>query len=418
MKQVLTEILSAEELDDAAVTRVLTLARSRLGMDLAWFSSTIDGDQVVEVLDGRTELFGVRQGDRLALDGSYCIRVLAGKLPAVIPDTAANPVTNALGVTRTVGIGAYVAAHLRASSGEYYGTLCCFSSARQPSLDERDATFLQVLADLLADSIDRRLEQRRSAEMVRDRIRSVLDDGGPRMVFQPVVRLCDLETVGYEALARFPGGHGGPEQWFNDADRVGMGCDLELAAVRNALAALPLLPGALWLSVNVSARTLIDTALWSALPSHARARTVLEITEHAPVVEYRVLHHRMRDLRSAGIRFAIDDAGAGYSGMRQLVELRPDIIKMDYHLTHGMNRDPARLAMATALVAFGNATDSVILAEGIETRAELLTAQQLGIGLAQGYFLGRPMSIEDLSCPVGIDDAAPNEVTAVSLPTG
>jgi EAL domain-containing protein (putative c-di-GMP-specific phosphodiesterase class I) len=226
-------------------------------------------------------------------------------------------------------------------------------------------------------------------------VSDVLAAGGPVMVFQAVHGIADRQVVGWEALARFPAGHGGPAQWFADAHRVGLGLDLEVAAVRQALASSPLLPGAGFLAVNLSAQTVLDADLAMLTEPAVAARVVVEITEHEQVADYVPLLERMAQLRDAGVRFAADDAGAGYAGLRHLVELRPDVIKMDRDLTHAMDRDPARIAMATTLASFALATGAVLIAEGIETRGELLAAARLGIPFGQGYHLSRPVSPAD-----------------------
>jgi len=103
----------------------------------------------------------------------------------------------------------------------------------------------------------------------------------------------------------------------------------------------------------------------------------------------------LQPLRKNGMRLAVDDAGAGYSGLQHILQIRPDLIKLDMTLTRHINLDPARKALASALVAFARDTGSGIIAEGVETASELETLRGLGIEKAQGYFLGRPTPIVD-----------------------
>jgi len=130
--------------------------------------------------------------------------------------------------------------------------------------------------------------------------------------------------------------------------------------------------------------------LMSELPGH---RLVLEITEHATVEDYDALRAALRPLRGRGVSVAIDDAGAGYSSLRHILALEPDLIKLDMSLTRNICLDPARKALAAALISFARETGSRIIAEGVETAAELATLQSLGVEKAQGYFLGRPMAL-------------------------
>jgi EAL domain-containing protein (putative c-di-GMP-specific phosphodiesterase class I) len=89
----------------------------------------------------------------------------------------------------------------------------------------------------------------------------------------------------------------------------------------------------------------------------------------------------------------VDDAGAGFAGLQHVLRLRPDILKLDIALTNGINRDPARRALSTALISFAAEIDAVIVAEGIETREELETLRSLGVPWGQGYHLGRPSEL-------------------------
>ena len=95
-------------------------------------------------------------------------------------------------------------------------------------------------------------------------------------------------------------------------------------------------------------------------------------------------------LRSWGLRIAIDDAGSGYASLRHILNIRPDIIKLDIALTRAIDSDPARQALAIALVSFRQDIDAVLVAEGIETLAQLEALVRLGLRHGQGYYLGRP----------------------------
>jgi len=118
------------------------------------------------------------------------------------------------------------------------------------------------------------------------------------------------------------------------------------------------------------------------------------VTEHARVADYDLLSRELKNLRNLGAGIAIDDAGAGYSGLQHIIQLKPDIIKLDIGLTRAIDADPARRALATALIFFARETGCVIVAEGVETNSELETLRLLGIPKVQGYFLGRPIDLQ------------------------
>jgi EAL domain-containing protein (putative c-di-GMP-specific phosphodiesterase class I) len=151
-----------------------------------------------------------------------------------------------------------------------------------------------------------------------------------------------------------------------------------------------------YVAVNGSPGFVLSGALPELLQSVDISRVVLELTEHASVPDYRELTDALAPLRALGLRIAIDDAGAGYASMRHILNIEPDLVKLDISLTRGIDGDRKRRALASALIAFARETDVGIIAEGVETSAELLTLQSLGVNRAQGYYLARPKPLAEL----------------------
>jgi EAL domain-containing protein (putative c-di-GMP-specific phosphodiesterase class I)/AmiR/NasT family two-component response regulator len=243
--------------------------------------------------------------------------------------------------------------------------------------------------------IDEQLaEQRRQADertAIVERIRGVIRDRRLDMVFQPVVDLRSGLVVGVEALARFlTEPRRPPNEWFDDAAAFGLDVELELAAVTAAIAQLPLLPPEMFMAVNLSPSVVLDGDLRSVFAQSDGRRIVLELTEHQRIDDYDALLEALDVLRYQGVRVAVDDAGAGYAGLSHILRLLPDILKMDLELIRDIDRDPVRRALAASLVGFAAEIGATIVAEGIETPAELLTLDRLGVPLGQGYHLARP----------------------------
>lgn len=210
--------------------------------------------------------------------------------------------------------------------------------------------------------------------------------------FQPIVDLRSGQPIGAEALSRFAQlPVRAPDKWFAEAASFGLGIELELIAMENALDQLHLLPSSVYLSLNASVETMLTDRFRETIADVASERIVLELTEHTKVVDYVLLEERIERLRSSGIRLAVDDAGAGYSGLAHILNLQPDVIKLDISLTRGIDHDPARRALGRALLTFGiDAYNASFVAEGIETESEYETLRSLGCPLGQGFFLGRP----------------------------
>ena len=139
----------------SAVEHTLTLAREALDMDVAFVSRFAEDRMEFRALEGDAESFGWQEGGGVPLEGTFCKRVVDGNLPSVVPDAGSDGRVSGLEVTREAGIGSYVGVPLRFSNGRVYGTLCCLSHAPEPRLRERDARFIEVLARLVADQIER-----------------------------------------------------------------------------------------------------------------------------------------------------------------------------------------------------------------------------------------------------------------------
>jgi EAL domain-containing protein (putative c-di-GMP-specific phosphodiesterase class I) len=230
----------------------------------------------------------------------------------------------------------------------------------------------------------------------RERVTRAFEPGALRTVFQPIVNLTTGEVVGLEALSRFKSDVlRTPDLWFDEAHRVGLGRPLEMAAVRSALSHLDTLPPEPFISVNLSPDAVLDPTLPEHLPPAIMSRLVVEITEHSRTANYRALLEVLDGLRANGVRIAVDDTGAGFAGLKQILEIAPQIIKLDLALTRRIDVDPVRRSLTRCLLAFANEIGAVIVAEGIETPDEFRTLRDLGVTLGQGYFLARPMPAEE-----------------------
>jgi EAL domain-containing protein (putative c-di-GMP-specific phosphodiesterase class I)/CheY-like chemotaxis protein len=258
----------------------------------------------------------------------------------------------------------------------------------------------EAIDGMVAELCGQRRETNRTATLVsslRREIRTVIDRHALTSELQPIFDLERLEPVGYEALARFPA-H--PTRhvpdWFADAATVGLREELELAAVAAGIDALGTLAPDAFLAVNASPELMGERSLAELLAAAPTRRMVLEVTEHVEVADYDTLVDGLDILRTAGCRIAVDDAGAGYSSLRHILRLRPDYIKLDMTLTRAIDTDGDRRALASSLLTFAREVSATVIAEGIETPAELDTLRGLGATLGQGYFLARPCAPTEL----------------------
>jgi EAL domain-containing protein (putative c-di-GMP-specific phosphodiesterase class I) len=232
---------------------------------------------------------------------------------------------------------------------------------------------------------------RTEVETVRRGIRQVISERAYSPVFQPIVDIMQNEVVGYEALTRFHDG-AAPDVRFEEAAKVGLGVELELATLEAALNAAADLPAAAWLNVNASPELVFAGTGLAAIVAGSKRDLVLEVTEHSMIGNYDEFRAAVK-LLGPRIGVAVDDAGAGFASLQHILELRPSIVKLDRALVTGIDTDKARRAMAAGMHHFARASGIRLIAEGVETEGELATLRELDIHLAQGYLLGAPAPV-------------------------
>lgn len=216
--------------------------------------------------------------------------------------------------------------------------------------------------------------------------------------YQPVVDLTSGEPVGWECLARGPEDselfH--PLRMFECAEQLGCVTDLERLCRRRAISGATLPADAL-LFINVHPSTFSDptfregeTLRLADRHGLRPAQIVFEITEHEAVHDYARFNHLISHYRAQGYKVAIDDTGAGYSGLVTLMEIKPDFVKVDMGLVRGIAQDETKQSIVRAIGQVSQTFGAVVVAEGIETIEDLRTVQQCGVWCGQGYLLGLP----------------------------
>lgn len=242
-----------------------------------------------------------------------------------------------------------------------------------------------VLSAEVAAGVFAELRRTGNTAAVRDRITRTIEEGHISPRFQPIVSLETGHTVAVEALSSFP--QGAPEQWFAEAEAVGMRAELELAAAGAAVRRHLAERLEVGLAINIGPEALPQLGGPAELGVPA---LIAEVTEHAAIEDYEALRPAIALLRERGGRLAVDDVGAGFASLRHALQLAPEWIKLDASLTRDIDSDSRKHALATGLIGFAAELGATIVAEGIETEAELETLRKLGVELGQGYLLGRP----------------------------
>jgi EAL domain-containing protein (putative c-di-GMP-specific phosphodiesterase class I) len=217
--------------------------------------------------------------------------------------------------------------------------------------------------------------------------------------FQAVISLAEARIFGYEATVRGPldGPLNAPLSLFYAAQRQGRLVELDLLCQQVAIRdfAHLRLPGRLF--INFTAATLLRSDF---SPDHTLQYldrfglgpkdVVIELTEQHPIDDFDVMRRTVIRCRNIGFAVAIDDLGAGYAGLRLWEELRPDYVKIDRHFIQGIDENPGKLHFVRSMQELASALGCRVIAEGVESRAELLALDLLGVELVQGYYFAKP----------------------------
>ena len=252
---------------------------------------------------------------------------------------------------------------------------------------------------------------------------NILAHGDITSLFQPIISLSERRILGYEALTRGPSNTSlhSPINLLAAARHAGRLNELEMTCRESACRrySQQQLQGKLFL--NVSPETLLDA-------THKPGRTlellhkyripadrvVIELTEQTPTDDFELLDAALHHYRDMGFSIALDDLGAGYSGLRMWSELRPDYVKIDRYFIDGIHRDAIKREFVESIMKIARASRAQVIAEGIELSEELRILSDMGIDLVQGYLLGRPEEEPNIDATVllpstGNRDETPNE---------
>ena len=267
------------------------------------------------------------------------------------------------------------------------------------------------------------VQHRLSAEFER-----VISEAQITCVFQPIIDLSDYGVIGYELLARGPmqSELHRPDALFEVARAENRVPELDRLCRLMAARGGATLPPEYLRFINTEPIDLLSRSrgemcvqeFIDATPEALRSQTVMEITENSVIDDFTHMRHVIDRLRDQGFRIAIDDAGAGYAGLQTMVELEPDFIKLDMSLTRNLDKSIVKQKLIGTLRDFCRQAGIGLVAEGIETQAQLDALLALGIPYAQGFLFARPGSPYPLRGTIPPGDASKGVVPAPDDPAG
>jgi EAL domain-containing protein (putative c-di-GMP-specific phosphodiesterase class I) len=366
------------------VDEMLDVIRAHLGMEVAFVSAIEGGRRYFRHVASAHPQTQVVVGDSHELEATYCTRIVSGALPPLTRDAHDDPGVATLPITGELGIRAYAGVPIPLADGRVYGTLCAFSRDVHDFGDE-DAHALELAAALIAHRLDEAASPRRALRAV--------DPAAPRPL-HAVPRIVSLQTgatQGHEALARFEGEEvRAPDAWFAMARRLGVDVELQRDAAAAALRALPHVGPGRFLAINLSEGALLDPSVQDLLLGGPLDQVVIELTEGQPAEPDPAVAAVAAHLRDEGARIALDDIGAGYASLQRVLDIVPELLKLDRSLVTGIWEDRGRQAIVQAMVGFARAVDAEVVAEGIEQQTDADALRILGVAMGQGFLLGHP----------------------------
>jgi EAL domain-containing protein (putative c-di-GMP-specific phosphodiesterase class I) len=355
---------------DALLGRALRALRAYLSVDVAFISQITTGGRVIRHLDCAAEDARIRVGSADPFDHASC--------------SAAGS-----------RAGAHFCAPIELDGGTVYGMLTCAGPRSDAVLNTRDLSMIRVFAELAAEHIEADAHAAARDRDLVTRVQHVIAGEGVSFLYQPIYDVSRGSVAGFEALARFSGAPArSPDLWFADAARVGLDVALQAKLIAKAMESFARLPDACYIGFNVSPNIIVHGQLQRAFAGAPLDRIVLEINEHLSIRQYDAMAKVLRPLRDDGLRISVDDDGGGLESFRHILQLTPDIIKLHMSLVRNIDADAARSAIASALIQFGKEQRCDVVAEGIETPAELAVLKGMGVTKMQGYLLGRPGTLE------------------------
>lgn len=387
---------SGTSVPERMVQRLLRGVREHLDLEVAFVGEVADGRRTFRFVDVKEGAEGiVSPGASNPLDDSYCGHVIEGRIPEFLLDPSTDPVAAEMRVTCDLPVGTHLSVPIRFTDGRVYGTFCCFSRQVKEALRDDDMKTMRLMSEMAGEYLEALDAEERRWRERRALIEGVLSDPGAlTVVFQPLRDLETMRVTSVEALSRFNAHGKGPDWFFGEASAVGLGIELELFALRTALDALDVLPDTVRLNVNVSPDTLISDEFLLEVKGLPRGRLVVEVTEHAAVEDYAQLRAASARLADQGIDLSVDDVGMGFSGFNRILESDPSELKLDAIVVRGVETNAVKQALVETFCSFGRRAGFEIVAEGIETAAELETLRELRVATGQGYHLGRPAPLE------------------------
>lgn len=372
------------------ISDLIEALRAHLDMDVAFVSRQVGGTHRIFTHVAARGVAPLASGDLNPNENSLCWLVIQGKLPERVTDTSHYEAAACLPITDAINVRAHFSVPMRRRNGQVHGSLCCFSYRPRPDIAERDMQMIRSVAAIVSDQIESRIELEERGENAAEQIARLIVDDALTVIHQPIYDLTDWHLIGHECLMRHKASPDiSPRALLDQARAAGRTLELELHIARKALATLDPAHPDRFIAINVSPETLASPALGKVIPEGLASRLVIELNEQDAAREHGSVKAAIEVLKERAW-VAVSSEGVGFAGLQALVDLGPDIVKIDRDFLSGVATDASRRALVKALVQFAAETEVTLIAQGVETREDLQALRELGVRFAQGNILGKP----------------------------
>lgn len=249
------------------------------------------------------------------------------------------------------------------------------------------------------EGMDENLQEMEAENRLKELFLKVVNNREVKTVFQPIISLRDGMPFGYEALSRGPVNtemHS-PEVLFHYAEKCGALWELEYLCRSKALEAVAEGQHKIRLFLNVYPDVMHDIKFKKGFTKEYLDRfgidpqnIIFEINEKAAIQSITEFKNTVNNYKEQNYKIAIDDAGAGYSGLNMISDIHPHFLKLDMNLIRNIDKDPMKQALVRSMVEFSKLSNTFLIAEGIETEQELAKLVEIGVHYGQGYYIQRP----------------------------
>lgn len=364
--------------------------RAHLDMDVAFVSRQIGATHRIFTHVAARGGAPLASGDHNPNDNSLCWLVIQGKLPERVADTSHYEAAACLPITDTANVRSHFSVPLRRRNGAVHGSLCCFSYRPRPDIEECDMQMIRSVAAIISDQIEGHIEREERGEDAAEEIANLIIDDALTVIHQPIYDLTDWHLIGHECLMRHKDDpERSPHELLARARAAGSTLELELHVAGKAIATLDPAHPDRFIAINVSPETLASPALKRVIPEGIASQLVIELNAQDTAADPQAVRAAIETLKERAW-VAVSSKGAGFAGLQALVDLGPDIVKIDPDFLTGIATDTSRRALLKALVQFAAETGVTLIAQGVETRDDLQALRELGIRFAQGNILGKP----------------------------